>query len=61
MVFSIKAMSAKMPMMRLKTAPQVAPSNIPIATATAGSTSGHTPNRRIWVNRIFCRISTTIR
>ena len=34
MVFSINAMSAKMPMIRLNTAPNVAPSNIPTATAT---------------------------
>ena len=54
MVFSIKAISAKMPIISENTAPQIAPSNIPTATATAGSTRGHTPNILSFVNSIFC-------
>ena len=41
-------------MMRLNTAPQVAPSNMPTAIATAGRIIGQTPAMRSCVSSIFC-------
>ena len=58
-VFSTNAISAKIPITRLKTDPQVAPSNIPTATHTAGKINGQTPSGRIFVNSIFCVIRAT--
>ena len=56
-MFSTKAMSAKMPRIRLSTAPHIGPSNMPTATATAGRIIGQTPAMRSWVKSMFCTSS----
>ena len=56
-VCSTKDISANMPMMSENSGPSVAPSNIPTATATAGSTMGHEPNSLKWLRIMFCAIS----
>ena len=56
-VCSTKDISANMPMMSENSGPSVAPSNIPTATATAGSTIGHEPNSLKWLRIMFCAIS----
>ena len=61
LLFSTNAISAKIPSTRLNSGPQVAPSNMPMATAAAGRNIGHTPIILSCVNRMFCIASSTSR
>ena len=54
-----KLMSARKPRARENTAPQTPPSNMPTATAAAGTNMARTPKMEMFENSASCTSSTS--